>query len=228
MRRFVHVSSLAAREPELSDYGASKARSEELVARLGPRLAIVRPPAVYGPGDQETLELFKMAQARADPAAAQGPPVAHPRRRSRRLLLALAMRRERRPDADRARRRPAGRLDPSRIRAALGRAVGRRAVALSMPRAAAAPRRRARPARPPRQGEADPRPRRLFLPSRLGRQPAEAAPARLWQPAIDTRQALGQRRLVPGRTGSVLTFRGTARCTSAQPNVIRTCRPGRA
>ena len=31
IRRFIHVSSLAAREPKLSQYGASKARSEELV-----------------------------------------------------------------------------------------------------------------------------------------------------------------------------------------------------
>ena len=31
VRRFVHVSSLAAREPKLSLYGASKARAEELV-----------------------------------------------------------------------------------------------------------------------------------------------------------------------------------------------------
>jgi len=60
--RFVHVSSLAAREPQLSLYGASKARSEELVAASGLDFAIVRPPAVYGPGDKETLELFKMAR----------------------------------------------------------------------------------------------------------------------------------------------------------------------
>jgi nucleoside-diphosphate-sugar epimerase len=61
--RFVHVSSLAAREPALSLYGASKARSEELVRSRQIRWAIVRPPAVYGPGDKETLELFKMAKA---------------------------------------------------------------------------------------------------------------------------------------------------------------------
>lgn len=61
-RRFVHVSSLAAREPQLSQYGASKARSEELVEGSGLDWAIVRPPAVYGPGDKETLELFKMAR----------------------------------------------------------------------------------------------------------------------------------------------------------------------
>jgi uncharacterized protein YbjT (DUF2867 family) len=59
--RFVHVSSLAAREPGLSLYGASKARSEAIV-REGPLpFAIVRPPAVYGPGDRETLDLFRMA-----------------------------------------------------------------------------------------------------------------------------------------------------------------------
>jgi nucleoside-diphosphate-sugar epimerase len=62
VRRFVHVSSLAAREPRLSLYGASKARSEELVYGSGLDWAIVRPPAVYGPGDRETLELFRMAK----------------------------------------------------------------------------------------------------------------------------------------------------------------------
>ena len=62
VHRFVHVSSLAAREPKLSLYGASKARAEELVERSGLDWAMVRPPAVYGPGDKETLELFRMAK----------------------------------------------------------------------------------------------------------------------------------------------------------------------
>jgi uncharacterized protein YbjT (DUF2867 family) len=62
VRRFVHISSLAAREPHLSDYGWSKARSERLVAASGLDWTIVRPPAVYGPGDRETFELFKMAR----------------------------------------------------------------------------------------------------------------------------------------------------------------------
>jgi nucleoside-diphosphate-sugar epimerase len=62
VRRFVHVSSLAAREPQLSLYGASKAKSEALVAASGLSYATVRPPAVYGPGDRETLELFRMAK----------------------------------------------------------------------------------------------------------------------------------------------------------------------
>src|SRR5919107_3562778 len=62
VRRFVHISSLAAREPKLSAYGWSKARSERLVAASGLEWTIVRPPAVYGPGDRETLELFRMAR----------------------------------------------------------------------------------------------------------------------------------------------------------------------
>ena len=62
IRRFVHVSSLAAREPGLSMYGASKAKAEELVERSGLDWSIVRPPAVYGPGDKATLDLFAMAK----------------------------------------------------------------------------------------------------------------------------------------------------------------------
>ena len=62
VRRFVHVSSLAAREPKLSLYGASKKRAEDLVFSSGLDWAMVRPPAVYGPGDKETLELFRMAR----------------------------------------------------------------------------------------------------------------------------------------------------------------------
>lgn len=61
VRRFIHVSSLAAREPGLSGYGASKAASEALPPLSGLDWAIVRPPAVYGPGDRETLELFRLA-----------------------------------------------------------------------------------------------------------------------------------------------------------------------
>jgi len=61
-RRFVHVSSLAAREPKLSLYGASKAQAEKLVEESGLDWVIVRPPAVYGPGDRETLDLFRMAK----------------------------------------------------------------------------------------------------------------------------------------------------------------------
>lgn len=60
--RFVHVSSLAAREPALSNYGWSKAGAEEAVRGSGLDWAIVRPPAIYGPRDSDMLELFRMAQ----------------------------------------------------------------------------------------------------------------------------------------------------------------------
>jgi nucleoside-diphosphate-sugar epimerase len=61
--RVVLVSSLAAREPGLSDYAASK-RAGEAACReaVGDRLAIVRPPVIYGPGDKETLALFRLAR----------------------------------------------------------------------------------------------------------------------------------------------------------------------
>ena len=60
--RFVHVSSLAAREPELSNYGWSKARAETIVKASGLDWTIVRPPAVFGPGDTEMLDIFRMAR----------------------------------------------------------------------------------------------------------------------------------------------------------------------
>ncbi len=60
--RFLLISSLVAREPQLSHYAASKRAGEEAVAALlGDRLTIVRPPAIYGPGDMETFALFKAA-----------------------------------------------------------------------------------------------------------------------------------------------------------------------
>ncbi len=62
VRRFIHISSLSAREPSLSNYGWSKAKSERIVAASGLDWTIIRPPAIYGPGDRETLELFRMAR----------------------------------------------------------------------------------------------------------------------------------------------------------------------
>ncbi len=61
--RFALVSSLAAREPRLSDYAASKRAGEEAVLAVAPHALIVRPPAIYGPGDRETVGLFAAAQA---------------------------------------------------------------------------------------------------------------------------------------------------------------------
>lgn len=68
---FLQVSSLAAREPTLSDYAASKAAGEAAAREvLGSRLTVLRPSAVYGPGDRETLVFFQLAARRLVPVPA--------------------------------------------------------------------------------------------------------------------------------------------------------------
>lgn len=62
VRRFVHVSSLAARESALSNYGWSKAGAEAVVTTRALDWTIVRPPGVYGPGDMEQRDLFRAAR----------------------------------------------------------------------------------------------------------------------------------------------------------------------
>lgn len=64
----VLVSSLAAREPLLSDYAASKHAAEAAALdALGDQVTVLRPPAVYGPGDRETLRFFQVAGWRRVP-----------------------------------------------------------------------------------------------------------------------------------------------------------------
>ncbi len=60
--RFICVSSLSAREPDLSAYGGSKARAERLVMASPLDWTVVRPPWIYGPGDRDTLDMFKAAR----------------------------------------------------------------------------------------------------------------------------------------------------------------------
>jgi len=64
--RVVLVSSLAAREPTLSPYGASKRAGERVLREQGAGLSwsILRPPAVYGPGDRGTLPLIRQLTRR--------------------------------------------------------------------------------------------------------------------------------------------------------------------
>ncbi len=56
--RFLLLSSLAAREPQLSWYAQSKREAEALVAGSGLDWVVLRPPAVYGPGDEEMQAIF--------------------------------------------------------------------------------------------------------------------------------------------------------------------------
>ncbi|MBB5697327.1 NAD-dependent epimerase/dehydratase family protein [Sphingomonas yantingensis] len=131
--RFVHVSSLSAREPALSTYGWSKAEGEAAVLAAIPGAAVVRPPAIYGPGDMEMLELFRLARKGVVPLPPPGRFSTIHVDDLADLLLALAAN-----DAcgmfeadDEA---PMGwsHVDFAR---ALGRAVGRRVVPISTPRA---------------------------------------------------------------------------------------------
>lgn len=58
--RIVLLSSLAAREPTLSAYAASKRAGEQALTEVpGLHWTVFRPPAVYGPGDRETLTFFR-------------------------------------------------------------------------------------------------------------------------------------------------------------------------
>ena len=142
--RFVLVSSLSAREPQLSDYGWSKREGERMLDAVGGHgtddrnldWTIVRPPAIYGPGDREMLEMFQMA--------ARGLVMLPPAGRLSiihaddlaRLLVALADRgsnetRHRTYEVDDG--TPGG-LTHIGFAHALGRAVGRRVWPLPMPR----------------------------------------------------------------------------------------------
>jgi len=60
--RFLLISSLAAREPRLSAYAASKRAGEDRVANAAGAMGVTvfRPPAVYGPGDVEMRALFRL------------------------------------------------------------------------------------------------------------------------------------------------------------------------
>lgn len=59
--RFLLISSLAAREPQLSHYATSKLKGEKALATYAGDMfwSVLRPPAVYGPGDREMLPLFQ-------------------------------------------------------------------------------------------------------------------------------------------------------------------------
>jgi len=60
--RLLALSSLAAREPQLSFYAASKRRAEQVLHDEGAGIpwTVLRPPAVYGPGDREMLPVFRL------------------------------------------------------------------------------------------------------------------------------------------------------------------------
>ncbi len=133
--RFVFISSLAAREPQLSAYCASKAAAEGMLRALpGLDWTILRPPAIYGPGDLELAKL--MALARYGWAPALGPSSArismiHVRDAAGAALAALASTntRHRLYELDDG----AGGHGWQDMAAALGQAGGRRVRSLPIP-----------------------------------------------------------------------------------------------
>ncbi len=74
--KFVHASSMSAREPGVSPYARSKRESETAVAEASGdnRWVALRLPAIYGPGDQATLPFFKLVKAGFALAPATTPP----------------------------------------------------------------------------------------------------------------------------------------------------------
>lgn len=132
VRRFVHVSSLAAREPGLSLYGRSKAAAEDAVRASPLAWTMVRPPAVYGPGDLEMLDLFRTARFGVLPMPPAGRlSLIHVDDLSS-LLLTLAGQ-----DSGRVVYEPddgtPGAWTHAGFARAIGTAVGRRVVPLSVP-----------------------------------------------------------------------------------------------
>lgn len=59
--RFLLISSLAAREPQLSPYAASKHQGEQILMESAGNIGwtVYRPAAVYGPGDREILPVLR-------------------------------------------------------------------------------------------------------------------------------------------------------------------------
>ncbi|MEQ9101966.1 MAG: NAD(P)-dependent oxidoreductase [Imperialibacter sp.] len=74
--KFVYVSSLAARGPygvlkPVTNYGRSKLLAEEQLLKMSLPVVIVRPTAVFGPGDAAFLKLFKAIKMNIAPLLAK-------------------------------------------------------------------------------------------------------------------------------------------------------------
>jgi uncharacterized protein YbjT (DUF2867 family) len=184
--RFVHVSSLAAREPGLSDYGWSKAEAERIVAASGLDWTMVRPPAIYGARDREMLDLFQMAKRGLVPLPPNRAVSLIEVGDLARLLLALAGDRASVGailEADDGRE---GGWTPRELGRAIAAAVGRRALVVPLPRLALSLASRGdRLARGARARLTADRVRYFCHPD-WSVDPARRPPASLWTPQVAT------------------------------------------
>lgn len=59
--RFLLLSSLAARQPDISPYASSKRQGEGVLAAQAGQMpwVVLRPPSVYGPGEKEMMPLLR-------------------------------------------------------------------------------------------------------------------------------------------------------------------------
>jgi nucleoside-diphosphate-sugar epimerase len=190
VRRFIHISSLSAREPSLSDYGWSKARSERLVAASGLDWTAIRPPAIYGPGDRETFDLFRMARRGLVPLPPRGRlSVIHVDDLCR-LILDLIAADDSWGEIYEPDDGTQDGWDHREFARALGQAFGKRAVPLSMPRFAL--RAASRADRLFRRGNAKLTRDRVsyFCHPDWVAAPDRRPPPRLWQPQVPTAQGL--------------------------------------
>lgn len=135
--RFIFVSSLSAREPNLSVYGASKARAERIVEGSGLDWTIIRPPGVYGPRDVDYFEMFRSARLGFVPLPPVGASSIIHVDDLARLLLGLvnappALVRHRTFEPDDGRE---GGWSHEELAKEIGKAMGRRVFAPHLPRA---------------------------------------------------------------------------------------------
>lgn len=188
-KRLIHVSSLAAREPQLSNYGWSKAEAEAVVEASDTAWTIVRPPAIYGPGDLDQLDVFKMAKL----GLALLPP---PGRLSviavddlAALLLALATTNGHRTTYEADDGTP-GYTHADYYARMIGESVGRRVLPLPLPAALLSL--GARLDRAIRGDKAKLTPDRVayFSHPDWAIDPTRRPPASLWTPALPTREGL--------------------------------------
>ncbi|MBX9860118.1 MAG: NAD(P)-dependent oxidoreductase [Sphingomonas sp.] len=186
--RFVHVSSLAAREPDLSTYGWSKAEAEHAVAASPLDWVMVRPPGVYGPGDLDMLDLFRLAR-RGLGMAPKGRISLIEVSDLARLLLALATHASPRVIYEADDGTPAG-WSHADYAHAIGRAVGKQVTPLPLPATALKLAARADMAlRGAKARLTLDRARYIAHPDWVI-DPAKRPPAALWTPQVATEQGL--------------------------------------
>ncbi len=194
VKRLVHVSSFAARQPQLSNYCWSKAQAEERVRASGLDWTMVRPPAVYGPNDTEFREVIRAARFGVLPVPPRGRASLIHVRELARVLVALSG-----PEGaayagatwEVDDGTPGG-LSHRELAAAIARALGHRVIAVPLPQAvlmgfAALD----RLFRGPRAKLTPDRVRYMCFPDWVI-DPTKRPPSQLWQPRISADQGLAE------------------------------------